>query len=62
MKSLQKLRSGWDTVRAEETKLLRSMTGMESVRIYLNLQSEFELALDDGTLVSEYRRIRESFG
>jgi hypothetical protein len=62
MKALRKLRAGWDTVRAEETKMLRSMTGMESVRIYLNLQSEFELALDDGTLVSEYRRIRESFG
>lgn len=42
MRDLRTLREGWDTLEADETRLLRQMTVHESVRQWLALQRAFE--------------------
>lgn len=42
MRDLRALREGWETVAAEETRLLRDLTIEESARQLLRLQEAFE--------------------
>lgn len=42
MRDLRALREGWDSVAAEETRLLRDLTIEESARQLLRLQEAFE--------------------
>jgi len=45
MRELSTLREGWETVEAEETRLLRGMTTQDSIRQWLILQRSFEAQL-----------------
>ncbi len=47
MRELRTLREGWDTLEAEETRLLRRMTVHESIRQWLILQRTFEPQLQE---------------
>ena len=47
MRDLRTLREGWDTLEADETRLLRQMTVHESVRQWLALQRTFEHQLQE---------------
>jgi hypothetical protein len=42
VRELQTLREGWETLEADETRLLRRMTVHESIRHWLALQRAFE--------------------
>ena len=45
MRDLSALREGWETIEAEETRLLRALTVQESVHQWLMLQRTFEFQL-----------------
>jgi hypothetical protein len=47
MHELRALREGWDTLEADETRLLQQLTMHESVRQWLALQREFEPQLQE---------------
>ena len=47
MRELRTLREGWDTLEADETRLLRQLTVHESVRQWLALQRAFEPQLQE---------------
>ena len=47
MRELQTLREGWETLEADETRLLRRMTVHESIRQWLILQRTFEPQLQE---------------
>ncbi|MEJ5309400.1 MAG: hypothetical protein WHX52_06480 [Anaerolineae bacterium] len=47
MRDLRALREGWDTVEADEIRLLRQLTVQESVRQWLALQRAFEPQLQE---------------
>jgi hypothetical protein len=47
MRDLSALREGWETIEAEETRLLRALTVQDSVRQWLMLQRTFEVQLQN---------------
>jgi hypothetical protein len=47
MRELWTLREGWDTLEADETRLLRRLTVHESIRQWLILQQTFEPQLQE---------------
>jgi hypothetical protein len=47
MRELGTLREGWDTLEADETRLLRHLTVHESIRQWLILQRTFESQLQE---------------
>jgi hypothetical protein len=47
MRELGTLRKGWDTLEADETRLLRHLTVHESIRQWLILQRTFEPQLQE---------------
>jgi len=47
MRELGTLREGWDTLEADETRLLRRLTVHESIRQWLILQQTFESQLQE---------------
>ena len=51
MRDLSALREGWDTVEAEETRLLRAMPVQESIRQWLLLQRSFEAQLQQSAAI-----------
>jgi hypothetical protein len=51
MRDLSAHREGWETVEAEETRLLRGMTIQDSIRQWLRLQRTFEAQLQQTSMI-----------
>ena len=49
MRELRALREGWESIEAEETRLLRALTVQDSVHQWLMLQRTFEPQLQQTT-------------
>jgi hypothetical protein len=56
MRELRTLREGWDTLEADETRLLRRLTVHESVQQWLALQRAFESQLQETAALFEPER------
>ena len=56
MHELKRLREGWDSLQAEETRQLRAMSVQESVRQWLQLQMAFEWQLQQTAPLFEAER------
>jgi len=56
MYDLSILREGWDLIRKEETRLLRSMTVQESLKQWLQMQQAFEWQLQQTAGIFELER------